>query len=110
MVVGYLATDDQPLEVQQVTVTAAEKRRLMDMIKQAVHQRSADGSNDTRQLRLSENEVKTLFAWGMEAAGTDPRVDLRLEPETVTVQASPSFTIPLGQTFRQRVSQLPRSM
>jgi len=98
--VGYLATDDQPLDVQQVTVTAAEKRRLMDMIKQAVHQRSADGSNDTRQLRLSESEVKTLFAWGMEAAGTDPRVDLRLEPETVTVQASPSFTIPLvGKRF-----------
>mgnify|MGYP006969352355 CR=1 FL=1 len=96
----YFATDSQPLDVERVEVPAAEKRRLVDLIKRAAHDRSVDDTGEIREIRLSEDEVKTLCAWGLETLAVEPRLDLRLEPETVTIQASPSYTLPLvGERF-----------
>ena len=69
----YLATDSEPLDVEHVAVTAPEKRRLVEMIKHAAHDRTVDDTGETREIRLSENEVKTLFAWGLETLGMSLR-------------------------------------
>ncbi len=89
-VVAYLATDAEPLETNSVGITSAEKRRITKLIQRSTQ----NGEDDVHRLVLRESDVKSLAAWGLELAGADPNVNLRLDDGKITAQSTQTISIP----------------
>jgi hypothetical protein len=93
-----LAMQTEPARGTQVVVTSEDKRRLHRLLAGKSPQRVEPGGTET--LRLTERDLRQLLAWAAEATGREHGVDIDLEGQRATVQASVGLPdAPLGRRF-----------
>jgi hypothetical protein len=83
---AYLAASEEPLDLEPVSVSAAERRELSQRL------RGGDptklGLGETRELHLSPRELDALLAWGLSATAGGGRGRLETRPDELRLQAS----------------------
>jgi hypothetical protein len=85
--IGFLAVARNPLPIQPPEVTSAEKRRLVEILK---NPRPLD--DGTRQLDLSERDLNLILAMGLPQVLPRARGTITLEEGTVTADLSAPLT------------------
>jgi hypothetical protein len=71
-----LAVEDEPLAIEAARVTSAEKRRLVDLVR---NRREGDLNGVAiRSLRLEEKDVDLILAWGLSLGSEGRKAKARL--------------------------------
>lgn len=86
----YFAADVEPLALDEVTVSPREKRRLMKLIRHSAEEENGS----VRRLRLTEDDLNQLAAWGLQTADVPTQARLQLVSGNVKAEASQGFAIP----------------
>ncbi len=86
----WLSVEDKPLPFEAATVTSAEKRELVRLIRSKSPRSLAEGQTHT--LRLTEHEINVLLAWGLSLGSPDRRAQVHFAPDAA------SFAVSLGVT------------
>jgi hypothetical protein len=72
-----LALENEPLDIEVARVTSAEKRRLVELVRNR-QARHLNGIR-TRSLRLEEKDVDLLLAWGLSLGSAGRKAKVHLE-------------------------------
>lgn len=90
-----LMLDDQPLQIPQRKVSAAEKRRLVDLVRSR-ERFQRDGASVER-ISLSEEDLNQLIAWGLTLGSENRRAAVKLDDGAATLKASAPIRLGFSQ-------------
>jgi hypothetical protein len=88
-----LLVEAEPLPFAAAPVTSAEKRRLVDLIRNKSPRSLHEGQTET--LRLTEHDICVLLSWGLSLGSSERKAKVSLANDSATVLAS--VGVPLGR-------------
>jgi len=86
----WLSVEPEPLPFEAATITSAEKRQLVRLIR-SKSPRSLE-AGQTHTLRLTEHDINVLLAWGLSLGSADRKAQVDLAPESASFAASVGVT------------------
>ncbi|MBN2559329.1 MAG: hypothetical protein JXQ75_00160 [Phycisphaerae bacterium] len=82
----WLSVEEKPLPFEAAAVTSAKKRELVHLIRSKSPRSLGDGQTHT--LRLTEDDVNVLLAWGLSLGAADRKARVGLAPDGASLAAS----------------------
>jgi len=88
----WLSTEETPMAFEAAKVTSAKKRHLVSLIRSKSPRSLKQGRTHT--LRLTENDINVLLAWGLSLGSPDRKAQVKLAGDYASLSAS--VGVPLG--------------
>lgn len=96
----WMSVETEPLPFEPATVTSARKRELVRLVRSKNPRSLEPGQMHT--LRLTEQDVNVLLAWGLSIGAGDGKARVDFEPNEASVQMS----MPISLAGRKRYVNL----
>ncbi len=89
-IILWLSIEKDPLPFEAATVTSAEKRKLVRLIRSKSPRSLRQGQTHT--LRLTEHDVNVLLSWGLSLGSPDRKAHVSFAPEAASLAVSVGVT------------------
>ena len=96
----WLLLESEPLPIEAAAVTSARKRELVQLVRSKSPRSLEPGQTHT--LRLSQEDVNVLLAWGLSIGAAENKANAVFEPNEATLAVS----VPVVLAGRQRYVNL----
>lgn len=83
---AYLATANEPLDIETAQVQSEHKRDLVGRLRRHNPVRLRQGQ--TRELELSVQDLDVILAWGLSVLGATPKAQVETSPNEALLRAS----------------------